>query len=94
VTTLRRYVRQIVAPNGRHRPRPLLLPDEPIPAPAGPVQHAVLTEEQLLRLFDDGEAEVLRGARCPMCDCTTPHAMSRDSRRCWECGTTTKGDRS
>jgi hypothetical protein len=70
----------------------VLLPDEPIPAPTRPVQHAVLTEAQLLQLFDDGEAAVLEGAPCPVCDCFTPHAMSRDSRRCWECGTTTKGD--
>lgn len=90
MTSPLRVLRQIVAPNGRHRPRPVLLPDEPIPAPAEPVRHAVLTEDQLLRLFDDGEAAVLEGAPCPCCDCTTPHAISRDSRRCWECGTTSK----
>lgn len=92
MTTLRRYVRQVVAPNGRHRPRPVLLPDEPIPPRTEPVQRAVLTEAQLLQLFDDGEAAVLQGAPCPVCDHTTPHAISRDGRRCWECGTTSKGD--
>lgn len=90
MTTLRRYVRQVVAPNGRHRARPLLLPDEPIPAPETPARGTVLTEAQLLRLFDDGEAEALTGAHCPCCDYTTPHAVGRDSRRCWECGTTTR----
>jgi hypothetical protein len=86
-----RVLRQIVAPNGRHRLRPVLLPDEPIPA-AAPTVRAHLTEEQLLRLFDDGEAAVLESAPCPLCDRTTPHAISRDSRRCWTCGTTSKGD--
>lgn len=87
MTTLLRYFRQIVAPNGRHRSRPVLLPDEPIPAPEVPTRGTVLCEAELLRLFDDGEVEVLTGARCPCCDCTTPHAMGRDRRRCWECGT-------
>jgi hypothetical protein len=93
VTTLRRYVRQVIAPNGKHRPKPVLLPDEPIP-PNAPTVRAHLTEAQLLSLFDDGEAAVLEGAVCPCCDRTTPHAVSRDSRRCWDCGTTTtiKGD--
>jgi hypothetical protein len=86
-----RVLRQIVAPNGRHRPRPVLLPDEPIPALTEPLGRAVLTEEQLLQLFDDGEAAVLESAPCPVCDCTTSHAMSRDSRRCWDCGTTSRG---
>ena len=85
-----RVLRQIVAPNGRHRARPLLLPDEPIPAPETPARGTVLTEAQLLQLFDDGEAEVLTSAPCPCCDLTTPHAVGVDSRRCWQCGTTTK----
>lgn len=33
MTSPMRVLRQIVAPNGRHRARPMLLPDEPIPAP-------------------------------------------------------------
>lgn len=86
MTTLLRYFRQVVAPNGRHRLKPVLLPDEPIP-PVALTVRGHLTEAQLLRLFDDGEAEVLTGARCPCCDCTTPHALGRNSRRCWECGT-------
>jgi hypothetical protein len=84
-----RVLRQIVAPNGRHRARPVLLPDEPIPPRTEPVPCEVLDEAQLLRLFDDGEAEVLTGARCPCCNCTTPHAQGRDRLRCWECGTET-----
>lgn len=85
--SLRRYVRQVVAPNGRHR-KPLLLPDEPLP-PAAPTVREHLTEEQLLRLLDEGEAEVLECADCPVCDRITAHAMGRDTRRCWVCGTTT-----
>ncbi|MDX3520768.1 hypothetical protein [Streptomyces scabiei] len=87
MTTLRRYVRQIIAPNGKHRPRPVLLPDEPVPAPAVPARGTVLTEAQILQLFDDGEAEVLTGAHCPSCNHTTPHAPGAGKRRCWECGT-------
>lgn len=34
MTTLRRYVRQVVAPNGRHRK-----PPEPVPPQAAPVPH-------------------------------------------------------
>lgn len=89
MTTLLRYLRQVVAPNGRHRARPVLLPDEPIPAPEVPARGTVLTEAQLLRLFDDGEAEALTGAHCPSCDRTTPHAQGTEKRRCWECGTET-----
>lgn len=87
MTTIRRYFRQIIAPNGRHR-RPVLLPDEPIPAVAITTRKH-LTDAQLLRLFDDGEAEVLTSGHCPLCDCTTPHAQGRDRLRCWECGTET-----
>jgi hypothetical protein len=86
VTSPLRVLRQIVAPNGRHRPRPVLLPDEPI-EPAAPTVRAHLTEAQLLQLFDDGEAEVLTGAQCPCCNQTTPHAMGVEKRRCWQCGT-------
>lgn len=93
MTTLLRYFRQVVAPNGRHRARPLLLPDEPIPPVALTVREH-LTEAQLLRLFDDGEAEVLTGARCPCCNHTTPHAMGRDTRRCWVCGTESSAEAS
>lgn len=90
MTSPLRVLRQIVAPNGRHRARPLLLPDEPIPPRTEPVPHVGLTEAQLYQLFDDGEAEVLAGAHCRCCNQTTSHAMGRDSRRCWECGTETR----
>lgn len=86
MTSPLRVLRQIVAPNGRHR-RPLLLPDEPIPPRTEPVPHAGLDEAQLYQLFDDGEAEVLTGAHCPSCNTTTPHAPGAEKRRCWECGT-------
>jgi hypothetical protein len=88
VTSPLRVLRQIVAPNGKHRLRPVLLPDEPIPPTVLTVREH-LTEAQLLQLFDDGEAEVLTAAPCPCCDCTTPHALGVEKRRCWECGTET-----
>ena len=83
-----RILRQIVAPNGKHRLRPVLLPDEPIPPATAPTACQVLDEDQLARLLDEGAAEVLECALCPCCDRITAHAMSRDSRRCWTCGTT------
>jgi hypothetical protein len=89
VTSPLRVLRQIVAPNGRHRLRPVLLPDEPIPLRAEPVPCQVLDEDTLLRLLDEGEAEVLECADCPVCDRITAHAMGPKTRRCWVCGTTT-----
>lgn len=84
---------EIVMPTGEHRARPVLLPDEPIPAHDGPVPHVVLDEDELVRLLDEDEAEPIECAPCPCCDRTTAHAMNRDgSRRCWTCGTTTKGN--
>lgn len=90
MTTLLRYFRQVVAPNGRHRARPVLLPDEPIPPRTEPVPHVVLDEDELLRLLDEDAVEVLECADCPVCDRITAHAMSPDTRRCWVCGTTSK----
>lgn len=89
-----RVIRQIVAPNGKHRPRrAVLLPDEPITPAAEPVQHVVLDETELERLLEDGEAEPIECAHCPCCNRTTAHAMQRNgSRRCWTCGTTTQGE--
>jgi hypothetical protein len=87
VTSPIRFLRQVVAPNGRHRLRPVLLPDEPIPPRAEPVPHVVLDEDTLHRLLNGGDAEVLECADCPVCDRITAHAMSPDSRRCWVCGT-------
>ncbi|MFJ1667422.1 hypothetical protein ACIOK4_13740 [Streptomyces bottropensis] len=82
-----RFLRQVVAPNGRHRARPVLLPDEPIPPRAEPVPCQVLDEDTLHRLLNGGDAEVLECADCPVCDRITAHAMGPDSRRCWVCGT-------
>lgn len=93
MTTLRRYVRQIVAPNGRQRGRPVLLPDEPIP-PAALTVREHLTEDQLLRLLDEDAVEVLECADCPVCDRITAHAMGRDTRRCWVCGTESSAEAS
>jgi hypothetical protein len=84
-----RVLRQIVAPNGKHRPRrPLLLPDTPIAPAVAPVAHVVLNEDELTQLLDEGQAEPIECAHCPCCNRTTAHAMHRDgSRRCWTCGT-------
>lgn len=87
MTSPLRVLRQIVAPTGRHRLRPVLLPDEPIPLATEPVASVVLDEDALMRLLDEGAAEVLECALCPCCDRITAHAMGRDSRRCWTCGT-------
>jgi hypothetical protein len=85
--------RHLIRGKGQHRARPVLLPDEPIPAAIGPVRHAVLSEAELERLLDEGTAEPLESAACPCCDRNTPHAIQKNgSRRCWQCGTTTKGD--
>ncbi|MFF7837611.1 hypothetical protein ACFZC6_02060 [Streptomyces ossamyceticus] len=83
-----RYVRQVVAPNGKHRPRPVLLPDEPIPAPETPARGTVLTEDQLMRLLDTGEVAFGECAPCPRCKSTTAHATGRWTRKCWTCATT------
>jgi hypothetical protein len=86
-----RVLRQIVAPNGKHRLKPLLLPDEPMVPPAGPVLHDVLDEDELARLLDEGAAEPIECAPCPCCYRITAHAMNRDgSRRCRTCGTETE----
>ncbi|MFE2712308.1 hypothetical protein ACFXKI_10025 [Streptomyces mirabilis] len=93
MTRTLRVLRQIVAPNGRHRARPVLLPDEPVPAHVGPVPHSILSEAELARLLEDGVAEPLESAPCPCCDRNTPHAMQKDgSRRCWRCGTTSPAE--
>lgn len=94
MTTLLRYFRQVVAPNGRHRLRPLLLPDEPIPPRPAPTVREHLTEDQLLRLLDEDAVEVLECADCPVCDRITAHAMGRDTRRCWVCGTESSAEAS
>ncbi len=36
MTTLRRYIRQVVAPNGKHRPRPVSIDDLLGPEPITP----------------------------------------------------------
>lgn len=86
-----RVLRQIVAPNGRHRPRrPVLLPDEPIPARTGPVPHVVLDEDELERQLAAGDVLANEFDTCPTERRTTFHALYRDgSRRCWTCSTET-----
>lgn len=88
-----RVLRQIVAPNGKHRDRlrrPLLLPDEPFPAPAEPVRYSLLDEDELEQQLEAGDVVANEFADCPACERNTFHAMHRDgSRRCWTCSTTT-----
>jgi hypothetical protein len=93
MTRTLRVLRQIVAPNGRHRLRPVLLPDEPVPAHVGPIGHSILSEGELARWLEDGVVEPEESADCPCCDKRTSHAKQQDGKlRCWQCGTTTKGD--
>lgn len=86
-----RVLRQIVAPNGRHRPRRIaLLQDEPFATPTEPVRHGVLDEGELRQLLDAEEIVASESADCPSCERNTFHAMNRDgSRRCWTCQTVT-----
>lgn len=75
---------------GRHRLQPVLLRDDLVPAPDGPVPHVVLDEDELHRLLEEGAAEVLECAPCPTCDRITAHAKQNNGfRRCWKCGTET-----
>jgi hypothetical protein len=87
-------LRQIVAPNGRHRPRrPVLLPDVPLVEQTVPIPHVVLSEGELTQLLDADQVVANESADCPACGRNTFHAMNRDgSRRCWTCATTTQGD--
>lgn len=76
-----RVLRQIVAPNGRHRGGSVVAA-----APAA----GVLDEEHLEALLDNDEVVVSESALCPTCARTTFHAMHRDgSRTCWTCQTVT-----
>lgn len=90
-----RVLRQIVAPNGKHRDRPrrpLLLPDEPITRPGTPVPHAVLDEDTLTLLLNTGEVLANEFDKCPNEQRTTYHALYRNGlRKCWTCGTETLG---
>lgn len=79
MTTLRRYVRQVVAPNGKHRPKPrtvgsndLLGPDRPSP-PTGGV---------LVQAWDD----------CTPCGKATAGVLHKDGWTCGECLTSAGPD--
>lgn len=93
MTKTLRVLRQIVAPTGRHRPRrPVLLPDEPIPAAAVPVRHVVLEESELEQLLDSGDVLANEFDTCPAEQRTTFHALYRNGlRKCWTCGVETVG---
>lgn len=85
--------RHLIRGKGLHRPRPaVLLPDEPIPAPAEPIPTVVLDEDTLSLLLNTGEVLANEFDTCPAEERTTFHALYRDgSRRCWTCGVTTLG---
>ncbi|MFH9072732.1 hypothetical protein [Streptomyces alboflavus] len=88
-----RVLRQIVAPTGRHRPRPLLLPDVPIDPPAGPVACGVTDEDTLALLLRSEKVVGTEVAHCAECESETAHAMNRNgTRTCWTCSSTTAGD--
>ncbi|NUP75770.1 MAG: hypothetical protein HOQ07_14165 [Sinomonas sp.] len=86
-----RVLRQIVAPNGRHRPRrPLLLPDKPVALVA--TTGAALDEAELLDTWP--MPELVHGAAvatcfddCPNCDKATAGVLTKDGWRCGECFT-------
>ena len=90
MTSPLRVLRQLVRPTGRHRPQPLLLPDEPVLPYAGPIAHGVLDEDTLALLLKGDQAATTGSAYCDRCERKWAHAMHRDgSRTCWTCGTTT-----
>lgn len=70
MTTLRRYVRQVVAPNGRHRPRRRTVSIDELlgPKPAAPAGVFVQT-------WDD----------CPPCGKATAGVLHKDGWTCGEC---------
>lgn len=94
MTKLLRKIRNKVAaaPAGRHR-RVVLLPDEPSPAPAAPVPHAVLDEAELEDQLEREASVVNAFATCPVEGRRTFHAFYRTGvRKCWTCGTSSAGD--
>lgn len=93
MTRTLRVLRQIVAPNGKHRPRrAVLLPDAPLALATVPVPHVVLDEARLEQLLDSGDVLANEFDTCPAERRTTFHALYRDgSRRCWTCGVETLG---
>jgi tRNA(Ile2) C34 agmatinyltransferase TiaS len=92
MTRTLRVLRQIVAPNGKHRPRrAVLLPDQPVTLSVD--FRGLVDEAELERQLDADEIATHEDTDCPKCGRTTAHAVNRDqSRRCWDCGTTTPGE--
>ena len=81
MTSPLRVLKQIVKPDGRHRPHRH--------APAAPA--AVPLDEPEQRLDNEDQVVANELAPCPACQKTTFHAMYRDgSRRCWTCNTPTE----
>lgn len=89
MTSPLRVLRQIVAPNGKHRAQPVqFLPDGEATETVD--MRELLDDSELQHLLDTGEVVANESAPCPACDKTTLHAMHRDgSRRCGTCGTET-----
>jgi ribosomal protein S27AE len=86
MTTLRRYLRQVVAPNGRHRPHPVPVDDLLGPQPTAPTGAVFVTA------WED----------CKHCAKATVGVIHKDGWTCGEClhsttpdtTTTTTGDHS
>jgi ribosomal protein S27AE len=76
VTTLRRYVRQIVAPNGRHRPHPVPVDDLLGPEPTAPAGAVFVTA------WED----------CKHCAKPTVGVIHKDGWTCGECLTSAGPD--
>lgn len=80
---------------GKHRaPRPLLLPDEPIAAPAVLVHGTVAEETTLDELLGPWPVPAWTGAvieqrfnDCPTCEQATAGVLTKDGWRCGECFT-------
>lgn len=86
-----RVLRQIVAPNGKHRPRRRVLVDGLLTPQPAPAVRDVLDEDELEQQLEASDVVANECAPCPACSRTTFHAMHRGgSRRCWTCNTETE----
>lgn len=90
MTSPLRVLRQIVAPNGRHRSRPLLLPDKPWESVGA--RGTTLSETELLDGWPELERPELAAVAtcfddCPTCGQATAGVLTKDGWRCGECFT-------
>lgn len=71
MTTVRRYIRQVVAPNGKHRPRPHTVPVDELLGP----EHTPPTGAVFVQTWDD----------CQPCGKATAGVLHKDGWTCGEC---------